>query len=128
MMGSVTPARSLTSLRVSPDRRRAAASVAPMLTARLLTPRRSDQLPSVQELPRNRPESSGFAKRAELTPQVAVAQGSALGAGRLRQAFRERDQPGPQRRPFGPGCGAEDAHGEQARVAGPADRHGRDRM
>src|SRR5579871_2862083 len=121
MMGSVTRVLWLTSRTLRPARRRAAASVAPMLT-RGNVPAAGFGYPgqaggSGRE---GKPRSSGKL-RAE------AAQGGTLGAGLLGQGAGEDGQPGPELGPLGPPGGAEDADGEQAGVAGPADGDGGDR-
>src|SRR5207344_2015214 len=105
MMGSVTRVCWLTSLTVNPARRRAAASVAPILT-RASSPGADPCWGSVPGPASGQAPLSGRKRRPFGTRLRALAaQGGTLGA------FRR----------------AEDADGEQAGVAGAADRDGRDR-
>src|SRR6185437_16299951 len=119
MMGSVTRVLWLTSRTVRPARRRAAASVAPMLTRR-----------NVPAAGFCYPGQAGLSGR-EASPvrseklRTAAAQGGTLGPGLIGQVAGEGGQLGPQLSPPRAVRGAEDADGQQAGVAGAADRDGR---
>ena len=111
MMGSLTRVCRLTSLTVSPARRRAAASVAPMLT-------RASRIPEDRSLSGQRTRT-GLRGKRRLRGQeprsfgarlrTPAAQGGTLGAGLVGQGRGEGGEPGPQRGAIGtrrrPGCG-----------------------
>src|SRR5436190_8773367 len=120
MMGSVTRVLWLTSCTVSPARRRAAASVAPMLT-RGNVPAAGFGYPGHAGLSGREPTPFGIKLR---TP---AAQGGTLGPGLTGQCRGEGGQLRAQLSPLRAVRGAEDADGEQAGVAGAADRDGRHR-
>src|SRR5262249_47426371 len=129
MMGSVTRVSWLTSPTVSPARRRAAASVAPMLT------RASSHPPGPMSRSYGCHRTAAWARAVtgrERHPfggklRTPAAQGGTLGPGLVGESPGEGDEPGPQGGAIGALRGAEDTDGEQARVARAADRDGRDR-
>src|SRR5579863_10602772 len=112
MMFSRTRVRPLTSATLSPAWRRAAASVAPMLTRASRACQAGSSGRIAGEHARNERSLSGSVRGA------AITQGSALGPGLVGQLPGEGDEPVAQRRGGRALGGGQDADGEQAGVAG----------